>query len=102
MAASQKGNDARLRELCSTKLSQRRLILASNRGPIEYHLTQGGQLEARRGSGGVVTALSSLSRYVELDWIASAMREGDREAARRAHGGALKCPQLERTCISVL
>ena len=92
MAASQKGNDARLRELCSAKLSQRRLILASNRGPIEYHFTQGGQLEARRGSGGVVTALSSLSRYVELDWVASAMREGDREAARRAHGGRFKVP----------
>ena len=92
MAASQKGNDARLRELCRAKLSQRRLILASNRGPIEYHLTQGGQLEARRGSGGVVTALTSLSRYVELDWIASAMREGDREAARRAHGEHFKVP----------
>ena len=72
---SAESNTARLEELCSKDLSGRRLILASNRGPIEYHLSQDGQLQAQRGSGGVVTALSSLSKYVEVDWIASAMRE---------------------------
>ena len=90
-ATLQSSND-RLRELCSERLSPRRLILASNRGPIEYHLNQGGQLEAHRGSGGIVTALSSLSKHVELDWIASAMGEGDREAARRAQGERFKVP----------
>ena len=64
--------------------------MASNRGPIEYHLSEDGQLQARRGSGGVVTALSSLSRYLKLDWIASAMGEGDRRAAQRAQGGSFK------------
>ena len=90
-ATPQSSND-RLRELCSERLSPRRLILASNRGPIEYHLNQGGQLEAHRGSGGIVTALSSLSKHVELDWITSAMGEGDREAARRAQGERFKVP----------
>ena len=92
MVASVEDNSARLRELCSQKLSQRRLILASNRGPIEYHRTEDQRLQARRSSGGVVTALSSLSRYVELNWIASAMGEGDREVARRVQGGRIKVP----------
>ncbi|MFC2003582.1 trehalose-6-phosphate synthase [Chloroflexota bacterium] len=92
MATGQHGNALRLKELCHQRLASRRLILASNRGPIEYHLTEDGQLQARRGSGGVVTALSSLSEHIELDWIASAMREGDREAARRAQGGRFRVP----------
>ncbi len=91
--ASQESDSARLRELFSHVLSQRRLILASNRGPIEYHLTSEGRLQARRGSGGVVTALNSLSNYCELDWIASAMGEGDRQVVRREQGGRFKVPQ---------
>ncbi len=85
-------NSARLKELCSKKLAQRRLILASNRGPIEYHFTEDRRLQSRRGSGGVVTALSSLSKYVELSWIASAMGEGDRQVARKAQGGRFIVP----------
>jgi trehalose 6-phosphate synthase len=85
-------NDRRLKELCHRRLSARRLILASNRGPIEYHFAENGELRSRRGSGGVVTALSSLSRYVEIDWIASAMGRGDREMAQRAEGKRFKAP----------
>jgi len=92
MVTSQERNSTRLRELCSQRLSDRRLILASNRGPVEYHVTEGGRLQARRGSGGVVTALSGLSKYVELIWIASAMGEGDRQVARRTQGGRIKVP----------
>ena len=84
--------NARLGELCRHRLSQRRLILASNRGPVEYHLTSDGRLQGRRGSGGVVTALSGLSKYVEVDWIASAMGEGDRQAVQRAGVGRIKVP----------
>jgi len=94
MATSQESSSARLEELCNQRLSPRRLILASNRGPIEYHLTEDRQLQARRGSGGVVTALSSLSKYVELDWIASAMGEGDRQVARKAQGGRFRVPSV--------
>lgn len=93
MAASPEASSARLGELCRQSMSQRRVILASNRGPVEYHLTRDGQLQARRGAGGVVTALSSLSQYMELDWIASAMGEGDRRVAREAPGGRIKVPQ---------
>jgi trehalose 6-phosphate synthase len=90
MEVGQEGNDRRLRELCRQRLLPRRLILASNRGPVEYYFADDGELRSRRGSGGVVTALSSLSRYVELDWIASAMGRGDREMARRVEGRRFK------------
>ena len=90
MVAGPEKNTILLRELCSKKLSKGQLILASNRGPVEYYLDQNRQLRARRGSGGVVTALGSLSKYVEVHWIASAMGEGDRETARRAQGERFK------------
>lgn len=73
-------------------LSKRRLILVSNRGPMEYHLGSSGELQARRGSGGVVTALSGLTNYVDFTWIASAMGEGDRRAAEANDGKALPSP----------
>ncbi len=88
-------NTARLQKLFGKGLSKRHLILASNRGPIEYHLSPDRELQAQRGSGGVVTALSSLSKYVEVDWIASAMGEGDREAAKRATGERFKVAQAD-------
>ena len=67
-------------------LEQQRLILVSNRGPMEYHVQPGGELHPRRGSGGVVTALSGLTNYVDFTWVASAMGEGDRRAAEESGG----------------
>ena len=77
----------RLRELCSTLLSDRRLILASNRGPVEHQITPDGRTEARRGSGGVVTALSSLAQMVEFTWVASAIGEGDKKVSESSERG---------------
>jgi trehalose 6-phosphate synthase len=56
----------------------RRLILVSNRGPIEHVGAPGGRLRARKGSGGVISALSALGREVEVTWIAAAMTARDR------------------------
>lgn len=64
--------------------AQRDLIIASNRGPFEYELGENDELIARRGSGGVVTALNAVSQLVDLTWVASAMTEGDRRAAELA------------------
>ena len=72
--------------------AQRPLILASNRGPVEHQMTQGGRPEARRGSGGVVTAYSSLAQSVEFTWVASAMGEGDRVVSNNGLGPHLKSP----------
>jgi len=80
-----------LAKLCQESLAERRLILASNRGPIAYHLTQNGELQLNRGTGGVVTALTGISKYVDLTWIACTMGEGDRLAAAE-HKGRFQVP----------
>jgi trehalose 6-phosphate synthase len=63
-------------------LGGRRLILAANRGPINFSAAADGSLRPRRGSGGVVTALSQVGGQVPLTWIAAAMGEADRRAAK--------------------
>ena len=73
-------------------LEHQHLILASNRGPMEFHVQPDGGIEPRRGSGGVVTALSGLTKYVDFTWIASAMGEGDRRAATQNDGLAVPSP----------
>ena len=82
----------RLSSLCDTVLADRPLILASNRGPVEHYMTPDGRAEARRGSGGVVTALSSLARMVEFTWVASAIGEGDRRISENGGAGRLRSP----------
>ena len=81
-----------LKELCETLLSDRRLILASNRGPVEHQITADGRTEARRGSGGVVTALNSLAQMVEFTWVASAIGEGDRKISETYDGNRVRSP----------
>jgi trehalose 6-phosphate synthase len=75
-----------LEDLCQELLAERRLILVSNRGPVEYRVAPNGELQLNRGTGGVVTALRGISRHVELTWIASTMGEGDRLAASGQSG----------------
>jgi len=65
---------------------RRKLILVSNRGPVVYDRVEGGDRVARRGGGGLVTALRSLVEHHDVIWIASAMSEEDRSVAESAHG----------------
>jgi len=66
--------------------SRRKLVIVANRGPVSYDRTPGGERVARRGGGGLVTALRSLLAHHEVTWIASAMSEEDRVVAAE-HGG---------------
>ena len=59
--------------------SQRGLIIASNRGPVTFEYDQDHHLQYQRGSGGLVTALTGLVRYVEATWISCAQTEADIE-----------------------
>ena len=63
----------------------RQLILLSNRGPATFERDEDGELTARRGGGGLVTALTGLLRHRDALWIASAMTEEDADMSRR-HG----------------
>jgi trehalose 6-phosphate synthase len=62
-------------------LGDRRLLIATNRGPVTFATAADGSLRPRRGSGGLVTALSQVGHYVPVTWLAAAMTEGDRRAA---------------------
>lgn len=87
--------DRRMEEvikLYQDMLRERRLILLSNRGPVEHQAVGDSQIQARRGTGTVVTALGPLARHLELTWVSSAMGEGDRRVAETAEGAAIASP----------
>jgi trehalose 6-phosphate synthase len=58
------------------------LILVSNRGPVSFE--EDGSV--KRGTGGLVTALTGLASHRDATWIASAMTEGDIAKAREQDG----------------
>ncbi len=88
----------RLTHLTRELLSDRKLILVSNRGPVTYQVNDREILPVR-GAGGVVTALSSLERYMPLTWISCTMSEGDRRALKRTKGGAIHLDGHERLSL---
>ena len=49
------------------------LVLVSNRGPVTYQ--EDGSV--KRGTGGLVTALTGLASHRDAVWIASALTDGD-------------------------
>jgi len=59
---------------------RRKLIVVSNRGPVTYS-REDGKRSARRGGGGLVTALRGLVAHHDVTWIASAMSDEDRAVA---------------------
>src|SRR3954452_19535086 len=67
---------------------RRKLIVVSNRGPVTYARENGGERVARRGGGGLVTALRSLVTHHDVTWIASAMTDEDRAVATEHAGDA--------------
>jgi trehalose 6-phosphate synthase len=68
---------------------RRKLIVVSNRGPVTYGRS-GGERVARRGGGGLVTALRSLVLHHDVTWIASAMSEEDRVVESENGGEAFE------------
>ncbi len=58
------------------------LVLVSNRGPVSFE----DDGEIRRGTGGLVTALTGLASYRDVVWVASAMTQGDVDKAAQEDG----------------
>jgi trehalose 6-phosphate synthase len=67
-------------------MDRRKLIVVANRGPVSYARTPDGERIAKRGAGGLVTALRSLVARHDVTWVASAMTDEDRAVALE-HGG---------------
>ncbi|MEV0092339.1 trehalose-6-phosphate synthase [Streptomyces sp. NPDC050738] len=59
------------------------VLVASNRGPVSYAVGDDGTIEAKRGGGGLVSALSAVDDKL---WVCAALGDGDREAVRRGVG----------------
>jgi trehalose 6-phosphate synthase len=68
---------------------RRKLIVVSNRGPVTY-ARENGERVARRGGGGLVTALRGLVAHHDVTWVASAMSEEDRTVVEEAGGVAVE------------
>jgi trehalose 6-phosphate synthase len=63
------------------------VVLVSNRGPVQ-HRVEDGRRVAERGAGGLVTALSHLTKRLEdATWICAAMSDEDIEVARENPAG---------------
>ncbi len=67
------------------------MVLVSNRGPAAFEHDENGELVARRGGGGLVTALTGLVHHRDALWIASAMTDADVEASRLHDRGSFDC-----------
>jgi trehalose 6-phosphate synthase len=63
--------------------ARRKLIVVSNRPPVTFARENGKRI-AKRGGGGLVTALRSLVEHHDVTWIASAMSAEDRAVAAEA------------------
>jgi len=61
----------------------RRIVVASNRGPVSFGREASGRVVTTRGAGGLVTAVSDALAATGGLWIAAAMSEDDRSQAGR-------------------
>ncbi|MEO6867616.1 MAG: trehalose-6-phosphate synthase, partial [Gaiellales bacterium] len=67
-----------------------RLLVASNRGPVTFRVGDSGDFVARRGGGGLVTALSGLARHHDVTWVSHVMGEGDEAMSASVGGGTFE------------
>jgi trehalose 6-phosphate synthase len=72
------------------------MIVVSHRGPVAFRARDDGTFEARRGAGGIVSALGPLLADTDAarrsTWIAAAIGDDDRAAVR---AGACDVPGVE-------
>ena len=68
-------------------VGERRVILVSNRGPVQYG-REAGERTTTRGAGGLVTALSGLGRHLDEGvWVCAALSDEDVVVAGESPGG---------------
>lgn len=71
-------------------MSTRPIVVASNRGPVQFDLGEDGEIEQSRGGGGLVTGLTGALSGTGGLWVAAAMTEGDRVATERTPSGRIE------------
>jgi trehalose 6-phosphate synthase len=76
------------------------LVVASNRGPVQFDVDDDGNLSSGRGAGGMVAALGPALAGQAGTWVAAAISEGDRVAARRvARSGRLRTVEVAQGSV---
>jgi len=65
----------------SARAIESSVVVASNRGPVSFDRDARGRLSPRRGTGGLVTALSGVFYRDDTAWVSAAMTDGDRAVA---------------------
>ncbi|MBG0819504.1 trehalose-6-phosphate synthase [Planomonospora sp. ID91781] len=65
------------------------ILVASNRGPVSFTVSEDGSLCMRRGGGGLVSGLSEVAKELDMLWVCAALSDGDRGAVRLAPGGRI-------------
>jgi trehalose 6-phosphate synthase len=66
------------------------LVVVSNRGPTTFVIGDGGELVARHAAGGLAPSLVHALADERALWIATAMSEGDRRAAKQGTAAPLE------------
>lgn len=59
------------------------IVVVSNRGPLSFSRNDDGELETKRGAGGLVSTLGPAIADRHATWIAAAITDEDREAAKQ-------------------
>ncbi|HJQ73974.1 MAG TPA: trehalose-6-phosphate synthase, partial [Gaiellaceae bacterium] len=72
--------------MSTSTTTRRKLLVVFNRAPVSYGRGEDGARVARRGGGGVVTALGGLFAHHDVTWVASAMTDEDRVVAAEHEG----------------
>ena len=62
-------------------MTERPIVIVSNRGPVSFRLDSEGRPEAHRGAGGLTSGLGPLVRDTDTLWIAAALTDGDMAVA---------------------
>jgi trehalose 6-phosphate synthase len=79
-----------------------RLVVASNRGPLSYEEAPDGSLTARRGAGGLVTAVGgAVTGRDDALWIAAALSDDDRRAASDNEGGIMEAARYRVMLLDI-
>jgi trehalose 6-phosphate synthase len=81
-------------------LEDKNLIIASNRGPIEFFYEDNGKIGMKIGAGGIVPTLLPFMEKKGGTWVASAMSDADIEMAGRFPENRIPVP-LEEPKLNV-
>ncbi len=71
------------------------VVVASNRGPVEFRKASDGRIKAFRGAGGVVTAMSTALTATDAIWLSAARTAEDRRKSQEAKRGRIGLPEHE-------